>query len=382
MERFDTIEDAIVDFKAGKILIVVDDEDRENEGDFIMAAEKVTPEAINFMTKFGRGMVCTPITEDRAHQLELHLMVSENTALHNTQFTVTVDAKEGTTTGISAYDRATTILKIIDPKARTEDFAKPGHIFPLTARRGGVLNRSGHTEAVVDLAKLAGFYPAGVLCEILDEDGTMARVPKLLAMARENKIRIITIADLIKYRLQKEKFIKAVERDIDLPSEYGTFSATIYENLLNQEQHIALTKGSVSTDKAVLVRVHSECLMGDVFSSKLWNCRSHLTRSMKLIEEAGCGAILYLRGREGRGLGLTPEQQAKAVRSSYTDTATSLRNFGVGAQILVDLGIRRIKLLTDNPKKVIGLEGYGLKIAEVVPIQDPANTPEPVKYRC
>jgi 3,4-dihydroxy 2-butanone 4-phosphate synthase/GTP cyclohydrolase II len=364
---FDSIESAVQDYKAGKLLIVVDDEDRENEGDLIMAAERVTPEAINFMAKHGRGLICMPITQQRATELELNIMVHHNTALHATPFTVTVDAKRGTTTGISAMDRAVTIQAIIDPQCRPEDLARPGHIFPLVARNGGVLERSGHTEATVDLARLAGLYPAGVLCEIMDEDGSMARVPRLTEIAKQFGLKIITIKNLIEYRLRKETFIRRILSDIELPSRYGQFTAWIYENVLNGDQHLAVTKGNIHTSEPVLVRVHSQSVMSDVFGSSHFAHTTDVAECLRLIENEGRGVLLYLRGEEGRGLQMQPWGPETALDSHHTqDTSKDWRTLGVGCQILADLGVKKIRLMTNNVKKYVGLEGYGLEIVETV----------------
>lgn len=369
MYKFNSIDEAIDDYKSGKILIVVDDEDRENEGDFIMAAERVSPESINFMAKYGRGLICMAISRQRAQELELNIMVDHNTALHATPFTVTIDAKRGTTTGISASDRALTIQTVIDPKTRPYDLARPGHIFPLVARDGGVLERSGHTEATVDLARLSGLYPAGVLCEIMDEDGSMARVPRLMEMAKEFNLKIITIKDLIQRRLHKEKFVRSIATDIELPSMYGNFNVRVYENILNGDQHLAITKGNIRSGDPVLVRVHAQCVMGDVFGSSFYSQSSHISNCLDMIEKEGRGILLYLQGHDGRGLGLYPFEEDPVLDSHHTqDTNKDWRTLGVGSQILVDLGIKKIRLLTNNEKKYVGLDGYGLEIVESVPI--------------
>ncbi|MCK6542738.1 3,4-dihydroxy-2-butanone-4-phosphate synthase [bacterium] len=372
--HFNTIEEAVEDYKKGKIVIVVDDEDRENEGDFIMAAEKVTPDAVNFMAKHGRGLICLSITRQRASELELNIMVDRNTSLHTTPFTVSIDAKEGTTTGISAADRAKTISVVIDPVTRPEDLARPGHVFPLVARDGGVLERSGHTEATVDLARLAGLYPAGILCEIMDDDGSMARVPRLMEMAKTFDLKIITIKDLIEYRRRMERFIRPVVKDVELPSRYGNFSVTVYENILNGDQHIAITKGLIKGEDAILVRVQVENTMGDVFGSLTGNNSSHVSDSLRMIESAGRGVVLYLRENDQRSLGLFPSEDVSSLDSHHSrDTDKDWRTLGVGSQILVDLGVRRLKLLTNNRKKYVGLEGYGLEIVEQIPIVSQAK---------
>ncbi|MCB0833812.1 MAG: 3,4-dihydroxy-2-butanone-4-phosphate synthase [Bacteroidetes bacterium] len=376
MQRFSTIDEAIEAYRKGSIVVVVDDEDRENEGDFIMAAEKVTSEHINFMAKYGRGLICMAITPHRAQELELNIMVTNNTALHATPFTVTVDAKRGTTTGISASDRATTIQTIVNPATTPDDLARPGHIFPLIARDGGVLERSGHTEATVDLARLAGLYPAGVLCEIMDEDGSMARVPKLMAIAEEFDLKIVTIKDLIEHRMRREKYVRVLARDIELPSIGGKFSVSVYENILNGDQHLAVTKGIVAGQDPVLVRVHSQCLMGDVFGSMHFNQNSHVMRCLEIIQKEGRGVLLYLRGNDSRGFGLHPQSENASLDSHHTqDTSKDWRTLGIGSQILVDLGVSKIRLLTNTSKKYVGLDGYGLEITEIVPIPAEMGNP-------
>jgi len=375
------VEQAVEAVRAGRMIIIVDDEDRENEGDLMVAAEKTTPEIINFMARHGRGLICLPLTRERLEDLHLPLMVNDNTARYQTAFTVSIDAKEGVTTGISAHDRARTILAAVDPATRPDDLARPGHVFPLQAKEGGVLARAGQTEAAVDLTRLAGLQPAGVICEIMNEDGTMARMPELEAVSRAHGIPILTIADLIRYRMKHETLVRKLD-ETDLPTRYGRFRLLVFEDSIRGEHHVALVKGDIDPGRPTLVRAHSQCLTGDTFGSERCDCGDQLHKSMEMIEKEGRGVVLYIMTHEGRGIGLANKIKAYAIQDGGADTVEAnrrlgflpdQRDYGVGAQILVALGVRIIRLITNNPRKFVGLEGYGLEIAERVPLEVPPN---------
>lgn len=379
MSSYNTIEEAIEDIRQGRMVVVVDDKRRENEGDLIMAADKVTPQAINFMAKYGGGLICMPIIKERLTELNVGMMVTENTDTHKTAFTVSIDAAE-TTTGISAHERAFTIKRVVDPKSKPEDFNKPGHVFPLESKKGGVLVRAGHTEAAVDLARLAGLFPAGVICEIMNEDGSMARVPELKEYVKKHNLKLITIADLIDYRRRHEKLIERVS-EVKLPTKFGTFKAIGFMDKISGEEHIALVMGDIDNGKPVLARVHSECLTGDVFGSQRCDCGEQLHEALRKIAQEGRGILLYMR-QEGRGIGLLNKLKAYHLQDNGMDTVEAnealgfpadLRDYGIGAEILADLGAKELRLMTNNPKKISGIYGFGLRVAERIPIEVNSN---------
>lgn len=384
--KFNKNEEALQDIKLGKMVIVVDDEDRENEGDFVIAAEKITPQSINFMAKYGRGLICMPCEGKRLDELKIPAMTQENTSHQKTAFTVSIGAKHKITTGISAYDRAATIQTVVDPQTKPEDISKPGHVFPIRAEDGGVLRRAGHTEAAVDLVRLAGLFPAGVICEIMNEDGTMARLPQLMEVSKKHQIKIISVENLIRYRRQTEKHVKKIV-EVKLPTRYGEFKAIAYECILDHSVHLALVKGKVKGKKDVMVRVHSQCLTGDVFGSLRCDCGQQLQDALEIIGHSNEGVFLYM-SQEGRGIGLINKLRAYKLQEEGKDTVEAnielgfppdLRDYGIGAQILSDLGLTSIRLLTNNPKKVVGIEGFGLKVVERIPILV-LPTPDNIDY--